>query len=75
MKFFYLVFIGAGFCAIAFVAGMRMESANCTARTATSHTKSVTHFIELKEQVNAQTLHHHTDDIRRILREKYTIAD
>jgi len=75
MRYFYLLVFG-GVCLIgAYVAGGRVGTARCQANAAAQSMNAHVQTIKQKEKVNAETNHTAVRDIRRILREKYTIAE
>ena len=77
MKMFYVYAAGglaALFCA-AGVMGARVGAAQCRARHAADAAAAAQQMIKTQGEIHEKVLHMATADIRRSLREKYTIAD
>ena len=55
--------------------GVRDGKNMCVMRVSDNIAQQQTHLINLQETINAETVRSNTGDIRRILREKYTIAE
>ena len=60
--------------ALSYWAGRRIETERCKAAQAENVNVKQGQIIKLQEQINAETVSRRSDDIRRILREKYSIA-
>ncbi len=59
----------------AYVAGTRVGMARCRANTATQSINAYVQTMKQMEKINEKTNHTAVRDIRRVLREKYTIAE
>lgn len=70
-------FIGAILVALGFVfmAGRNNGMQKCQKNVTQNVLQQQSEIIQIKEKVNAETVASRTDDIRRCLRQKYTIAD
>ncbi len=77
MKTIYLYVTGlvAALITAAYVLGGRVATERWRNHAAESTVTDMEKIIKMGERVNAETIHHGTADIRRILRTKYTIAD
>ena len=73
----YLCLIVAIFIAIFFIywSGVRVGAANCTRNVVTDIAVQQKEIIKAQGVINAEVLGRGVGDIRRILREKYTIAE
>lgn len=71
----YLIATVTAFILFAFAAGARIGTLRCERGMAQSATQQQNHIIQHQVQINEKTLHTGMRDIRRILREKYTIAE
>ncbi len=73
----YLCLIVAAVVAIffAYFAGVRVASEKCRAKQNADVAAQQSQIIKIQGEINAQVLGRNTDDIRCILREKYTIAE
>lgn len=58
-----------------YVVGVRVGRVQCNAHTARANAAHQSEIIKLQEKINAETFNIGLRDIRRILREKYTIAE
>lgn len=76
MKLYVFIFM-AGVTAIFFsyVAGMRVGREKCRADMVNQSSAIQSQTIKIIGDVNAETFNRGVGDIRRILREKYTIAE
>ena len=76
MKLYVFIFM-AGVTAIFFsyVAGMRVGREKCRTDMVNQSSAIQSQTIKIMGDVNAETFNHGVGDIRRILREKYTIAE
>jgi len=68
MAVFVVVVIGA------YCAGVATGRHGCRADFAASNAKTQLEIIKQSGKIDAETFNHDTDDIRRILHEKYTIG-
>ncbi len=71
------VYLGAIFIAILFlsyVAGVAQGRQKCRADSAIINTETQIEITKQSGKIDAETFNHNTDDIRRILRKKYTIG-
>ena len=75
MKYVYFAVLccAAFFCCV--VAGMAIGSARCNARAANANVRQVVVNTNIQRDTDEKVFHTATYDIRRILREKYTIAE
>ena len=69
LLFFIVVVWGA------YIVGGRVASERCRGAVANDVATQQMKFIRLQEDINAEVVSRGGDDIRRILREKYTIAE
>ncbi len=60
---------------LAYMAGMHAGTMRCRTKYASDISQQQSTIIKIQGKINAETVNHSGDDIRRILREKYTIAD
>ena len=67
---FLIVVVGG-----AYFVGGRVEHEKCKADAADKVASHQIQFIKLQEDINAEAFSRRGDDIRRVLREKYTIAE
>lgn len=74
-KYFVILAICAGVCAGAYWAGGRVATQKCDARIANMNARAITCAAKTMEKVNVETVNTSLDDIRRILRERYSIAE
>ena len=75
MKYMYYIALFCGAIFFAYIAGMRVGDSNCRAKFASENSESIINNTNIMEQTNEQVFHTGTRDIRRILRERYTIAE
>ena len=73
-KIYFLLFFIFVVCG-AYLVGGRVADAKCRATTAINTAAQQVEFIKLQEDINAEAVSRGGDDIRRVLREKYTIAE
>ena len=73
-KIYFLLFLLVVVCGAYFVGG-RVEHEKCKADAADKVASHQIQFIKLQEDINAEAFSRRGDDIRRVLREKYTIAE
>ena len=71
---YYAILCGVAIFFVYFV-GVHVGKIKCDSRIANMNTKQIVVNTKLSEDINETTLHTGTGDIRRILREKYTIAE
>lgn len=73
----YIVIAGCvmGIILIAYVIGIKDGKNKCVLRASENIAKQQIHLIHLQEKINADTVKTATGDIRRVLREQYTIAE
>lgn len=71
----YLIAAMAAFILFAFAAGTRIGTLRCERNTARTTTTQQTQIIQQQVTTHAETMHTGMRDIRRVLREKYTIAE
>ncbi len=71
----YVFFMGVAIILAAYFCGMHVGREKCRANFAADTLKSQTDIVINMEKINAETVRRGVDDIRRILRGKYTIAD
>lgn len=72
-----IYFYGAGVavCAALYFCGRTVGASRCRADTATANMQTQIYLIKQTEKVNAEVFNLGVGDIRRILHEKYTIAE
>ena len=76
MKFYLIVFVAIGVVIFsAYYIGGRAAVAQCVALRSTDVAQQQTKVIEIQRIVNDQVFNTATDDMRRVLREKYSIAE
>jgi hypothetical protein len=73
-KVYFLLFFIVVVCGAYFVGG-RVEREKCKAVAANDVASHQIQFIKLQEEINAEAFSRGGDDIRRVLREKYSIAE
>ncbi len=73
-KIYFLLFFIVVVCG-AYIVGGRVEHEKCKAVAADDVATHQMKFIRLQEDINAEAVSRGGDDIRRVLREKYTIAE
>ena len=59
----------------AYLAGIHTGTHQCQTENANAHASKINDTIKTMGIINAKTVNTGVDDIRRILREKYTIAE
>lgn len=69
LLFVWLVILGA------FFAGQNVGKLKCQKNTAIDEINNETKVIQITEKINAETLHTGVADIRRILRDEYSITE
>ena len=67
--------LGAGIVIGAYWAGGRVATQKCDARIANMNARAITCAAKTMEKVNVETVNTSLYDIRRILRERYSIAE
>lgn len=75
MKMIYLPLTIAVMVLLAFVAGRSVGAARCRANVATQSAQAQIQIIKQTEKINENVLRTNLGDIRRVMREKYTIAE
>ncbi|MBO4625832.1 MAG: hypothetical protein J5679_00950 [Alphaproteobacteria bacterium] len=60
---------------LSYIAGAHMGNVRCQIHTGDTATKQLVNNIQLAEDTNEMVLHTGVDDVRRILHEKYSIAE
>lgn len=73
-KFYMLLVIGVAIF-FAYLAGGRVANEQCRARSSNNLVKQQAQILQIKRVVNEKVLGTDTNDIRHVLREKYTIAE
>ncbi len=58
-----------------YLIGVRDGKNKCVMRASENIAQQQIHLIDLQEKIYAETVRSNTGDIRRVLREKYTIAE
>lgn len=71
----YLIIAVCGIIFGAYILGASRGSAKCQARAAQQTINTITTQQIKTEKINAETYHTNLRDIRRILHDKYTIAE
>ena len=74
MRYFYMLGFFVICLVMAYIAGCRVGMARCRANVAVQSMNTYVQIIKNKEKINAETNHTAVRDIRRVLREKYTIS-
>lgn len=72
---FYVVGLAVACAALAYMLGRGVATARCDARMAASAREIQIYTIKQQEKIDVETVNTRSADIRRVLREKYTIAD
>ena len=76
MKLYLFLFAAAGVAMFfSYVTGVRMGREKCRGDIATQSGAIQSETIKIMGDVNAESLNRGVDDIRRVLYEKYTIAE
>lgn len=75
MRYIFIVLFAAMFCVFAYWSGERVGLQKCRADASNTALKGQFQIIQQQEKINAETYHTGTGDIRRVLREKYSISD
>lgn len=76
MKSYLFIFMaGATAIFFSYVAGVRMGREKCRADVVSQSANIQSQTIKIMGDVNAESFSRSADDIRRVLREKYTIAE
>lgn len=71
----YLIAALAAFILFAFCTGVRVGDLQCQRSAARQHATAQQTIIQQQVTTHAETMHTGMRDIRRVLREKYTIAE
>lgn len=71
----YLIAAMAAFILFAFCTGVRVGDLQCLHRAARQNATAQQTIIQQQVKTHAETMHTGMRDIRRVLREKYTIAE
>ena len=61
--------------AVLYLVGVEVGKNKCLVVHQTDTTQQQTNIIKLQRDIDEKTVNHNTGDIRRVLREKYTIAE
>ena len=75
MKYLYIPLGIAATVFVVYMAGARIGGQKCRADIADAAAQKQSEINLIIGEINAETYHTTTDDIRRVLREKYTIAE
>ena len=75
MKHIYILAAGVAAVFIAYAAGGRVAREKCRADVAATAVRAQQQILNKIGEIDAKTYHTATADIRRMLREKYTIAE
>jgi len=75
MRFVYFLVFCAAVCAGAYWAGARNGAARCRENQSTAGLAAQIQIIKQTEKINEDIMRTGLGDIRRVLREKYTIAE
>lgn len=73
-KIYFLLFFIVVLCG-AYLVGGRVEHERCKAVAADNLVANQVQIIKLQEEINEEVVSRRGDDIRRVLREKYTIVE
>ena len=71
----YLAAAGAAAIFLAYITGVHIGNVRCDARIANAIANQINQNAQIVEATNEIVIHTGVGDIRRILREKYTIAE
>ncbi len=71
--YFLLAILVAFFCV--YFAGVRYGTVRGKRDSAVQYQENISEIIKIQEEVNAEVFSRATDDIRGVLRQKYTIAE
>ena len=71
----YLLAVGLIIMLCIYFFGMYAGYQKCNAKVATQANNQQSHVIEIQRKVNAEVFNRGVNDIRNVLRQKYTIAD
>jgi len=71
----YLAAITMAAIFFAFITGVYIGRVKCSARVANANVEQITNNHKIQRIANETVMHTGGDDVRRILREKYTIAE
>lgn len=74
MKIYFAAIIAA-FVLCAYLVGVRVGRADCSANVARAASRDTARVIQKTGEINAEVYNTAAGDIRRILRAKYTIAE
>ena len=76
VKLYLMIFMAICVAIFLFIGiGVRYGTAKCAGNIAVNNAQGQIEIIMLERDVNAETVGRGVDDIRRVLREKYTIAE
>lgn len=74
-RYFFIIICVAFVLCAAYWAGGCVATQKCDARIANMNARAITCAAKTMEKVNVETVNTSLDDIRRILRERYSIAE
>ena len=75
MKSLYLILFFMLLLGASYFAGIHAGTLRCRAKSVVSLSNNQTKIFEIQGKINAEVVGRSGDDIRRILREKYTIVE
>ena len=75
MKRLYLLLLFVLLLMLAYMAGMHAGAMRCRIKNLSDISQQQSTIIKIQGKINAETVRRTGDDIRRVLREKYTIAE
>ena len=71
----YLAAITLAAIFFAFITGVYIGRVKCSASVANANAEQINNNYKIREVANETVMHTGGDDVRRVLREKYTIAE
>lgn len=74
MKCLYVILVCILVLVLAYFVGMHVGEMRCNTARVTNTLHEQTKIIKIQEKINAEIIRNTVDDIRGILRKKYTIA-
>ena len=71
----FIAALGVALILFAYYTGVRDGKHRCNMQISENVAQQQIHLIKLQEKIHAETVRSNTGDIRRVLHEKYTIAE
>ena len=75
MKYLYIILVSILVLILSYFAGVHAGKIRCRTQSVANTFYEQTKSIEIQRKINAETVQRTVDDIRHVLREKYTIAE